>query len=97
MYVQLGMRLLTKKFCAKKKNIEANVEHFGFLDRCNLTFSQIEIIIKFFKNFVKENLNFSQMALCERFSYRKCETFWLHFCIAYTSTIIKNKGNLYNT
>ena len=40
-------------------NIEANIEYFPFLNYCNLTFSQIEIIINFLKNFVKEGLNFS--------------------------------------
>ena len=54
-------------------NIEANIEYFAFLTCCNLTFSQIEIIIKFLKDFVKESLNFSQMALCVGFSYHKCE------------------------
>ena len=63
-------------------NIEDNIEYFAFLICCNLTFSQIEIIIEFLKNFVKEGLNFSQMALCEGFSYCKCEILWLLFCIA---------------
>ena len=54
-------------------DIEANIEYFAFLNCSNLTFSQIEIIIKFLNRFVKEGLNFSQMALCEGFSYRKCE------------------------
>ena len=49
-------------------NIEANIEYFAFLNCCNLTFSQIEIIIKFFKNFVKEDLNLIQLALYEGFS-----------------------------
>ena len=49
-------------------NIAANIEYFPFLNCCNLTVSQIEIIIKFLKNFVKEGLNFSHMALCEGFS-----------------------------
>ena len=31
-------------------NIDANTGYFVFLNCCNLTFSQIEIIIKFFKN-----------------------------------------------
>ena len=53
-------------------NIEANIEYFAFLNCCNLTFSQIEIIFKFLKNFLI-GLNFSQMALCEGFSYHKCE------------------------
>ena len=53
-------------------NIESKIKYFAF-NCCNLTFSQIEIIIKFFKNFIKEGLNFSQMALCEGFSYGKCE------------------------
>ena len=50
-------------------NIEANIEYFAFLNCYNVTFSQIEIIIKFLKHFVKEGLNFIQMALCEGFSY----------------------------
>ena len=49
-------------------NIVANIEYFVFLNCCNLTFTQIEIIIKFLKNYEKEGLNFSQMALCEGFS-----------------------------
>ena len=48
-------------------DIEA--ECFVFLNCCKLTLSQIEIIIKFLKNFVKEDLKFGQMALCEGFSY----------------------------
>ena len=63
-------------------NIEANIEYLAFLTCCNLTFLQIGIIIKFLKKFVKEGLNFSQMALCWGFSYRKCEILWLPFCIA---------------
>ena len=69
---QVGMRLCKKKnwdLC----NIEANIEYFAFLNCCNSTFSQREIIIKFLNNFVKESLNFDQMVLCEGFSYRKCE------------------------
>ena len=62
-------------------NIESKIKYFAF-NCCNLTFSQIEIIIKFFKNFIKEGLNFSQMALCEGFSYGKCEISWLLSCIA---------------
>ena len=54
-------------------NIEANIEHFTFLTCCNLTFSQIEITIKFLQNFVKEGPNFSQMALCKGFSNQKSE------------------------
>ena len=54
-------------------NIEANIEYFAFLACCNFTFSQIEIIIKFLKDFVKESLNFSQMAQCVGFSFHKCE------------------------
>ena len=65
----------------KMCNIEANIEYFAFCNCCNLTFSQIEVIIKFFKNFVKEGLNFSRLALCEGFSYRKCEILWVLFCI----------------
>ena len=41
-------------------DIEANIEYFAFLNCCNLTFSQIEIIIKFLRIFVKEGLNYSQ-------------------------------------
>ena len=63
-------------------NIEANVEYFAFLNCCNLTFSQVEIIIKFLKNSVKEDLNFSQKAFCEGFPYCKCEILWLLSCIA---------------
>ena len=58
------------------------IEYFTVLNFCNLTFSQIEIIIKFLKNFVKEGLNFSQIAVCEGFSYCKCEILWLLSCIA---------------
>ena len=64
--VQVGMRLC-----------KANIEYFAFHNCCNLTFSQIEIIIKFLKKFVKEDLNFSQMTLCEDFSQCKCEILWL--------------------
>ena len=41
---------------------DANFECFAFLNCCNLTFSQIEVIFNFLKNFVKEVtfLNFSQ-------------------------------------
>ena len=39
-------------------NIEANIEYFAFVNRCNRTFSQIEIIIKFLENVVKEGLNY---------------------------------------
>ena len=53
--VQVGMRC----------NIGASIEYFAFLNCCNLIFSQIELIIKFLKGFVKKDLNFSQMALCE--------------------------------
>ena len=73
--------------------IEANIECFGFLNCCNLTFSQIENI-KFLKHFVKEGLNFCQIALCEGFSYRKYEIFWLLSNIAQISTANKNKDNL---
>ena len=65
-------------------NIEANIEYFAFLNCFNLTFSQIEIIIKFLKNWVKKGLNFSYMALCELFS-------WLLSCIAETSVKIKTR------
>ena len=58
-------------------NIKANIEFFDFINCCNLTFAQIEVIIKFLQNVVKEGLNFSQMALCEGFSYHKCEILWL--------------------
>ena len=54
-----------KKNFWKMCDIEANIEFFAFLNCCDPTFSQIEIIIKFLNNFVKEGLNFSQMALCE--------------------------------
>ena len=64
---QVGVRLCKKKIL-KICNIEANIEYFAFLNCCNLTFSQIEIIIKFFKNFVKEDLNLIQLALYEGFS-----------------------------
>ena len=79
--VQVGMRLCKKKFL-KMCDIEANIEYFPFLICCNLTFSQVEIIIKFLKNLVKEGLNFSHMALCEGFSYCKCEILWFLSCIA---------------
>ena len=47
-------------------NIEANIEYFAFSNYCKFTFSQIDII-KFLKNFVKELVNISQMALYEGF------------------------------
>ena len=37
-------------------DIEANIECFTFLNCCYVAFLQIEIIIKFLKNFVKEGL-----------------------------------------
>ena len=55
--VEVGMRC----------NIGVSIEYFAFLNCCNLIFSQIELIFKFLKGFVKEDLNFSQMALCEGF------------------------------
>ena len=54
-----------RKFFWKMFNTEANIEYFAFPNCCILTFSKIEIIIKFLKNVVKEGLNFSQMAVCE--------------------------------
>ena len=77
-------------------NIKANIEFFDFLNCCNLTFAQIEVIIKFLQNVGKEGLNFSQMALalCEGFSYLKCEILWLLSCIAQTSAKNKNKDDL---
>ena len=63
-------------------NTETNNRDFAFPNCCNLTFSQIEIIIKFLKNFVKQRLNFCQMTLCEGCSYCKCEILWLLSCIA---------------
>ena len=63
-------------------NIEANIEYFAFLNCCDLTPSQLEIVNKFHKNFVKEGLDFCQMTLCEGFSYCKCEILWLLSCIA---------------
>ena len=67
-------------------NVETNIEYFAFPNCCNLTSSQIEIIIKFLKNFVKEGLKFTQMALCEGFSNRKCEILWLLSCIQFFTT-----------
>ena len=61
----------------KMRNTEANIKYFAFVNYFDLFFSQIKIITKFLKNFIKEGLNFSQMALFERFSYRKCEILWL--------------------
>ena len=55
--VQVGIRLC-KKFFWKMSNIQAIIEYFPFLNWYNLTFSQIEIIIKFLKNFVKEGLKY---------------------------------------
>ena len=49
-------------------NIEANSEYFAFSNYCKFTFSQIDII-KFLKNFVKELVNISQMALYEGFFF----------------------------
>ena len=77
-YVWCSVRNFFWKMC----NIEAKIEYFAFLNCCNLTFLQAENIIKFLKNFVKEGRNFSQKALCEGFSYRKCEILWLLSCIA---------------
>ena len=54
---QVGMR-----FCKKKNEKSAilrlvlNIFFFG--NCCKLTFSQINIIVKFLKNLVKEGLNF---------------------------------------
>ena len=62
-------------------NIDAKIEYFIFLNCCNLVFSQIKIIIKFLKSFVNEGLNFSHMALCERFSDHKCEILWPLSCL----------------
>ena len=79
--VHVGMRLCKNKnwwMC----NIVASIEYSGFLNFCSLTFSQIKIVIKFLKHFEKEGLNFSQITLCEGFSYRKCEMSWLLSCIA---------------
>ena len=91
---QVGIRLCKNVFFLKMCNIEANIEYFDFLNCCNLTFSQIEVIIKFLQNAVTEGLDFSQMALCEGFSYHKCETLWLLSCIAQTSAKNKNKDDL---
>ena len=74
--VQVCVRLC-RNFFWQMCDIEANIEYFAFLNCSNLTFSQVEIIIKFLKSFVKEGLNFNQIALCEGFSYRKCEILWL--------------------
>ena len=88
------------KYGSKKKkkrkmcNIGANIEYFAFLNSGNITFSQIEIIIKFLKHFVKEDLNFSHMALCEEFSYCKFEILRLLSCVAKTLTKNKNKDYL---
>ena len=79
--VWVGMRLYKKKNW-KICNIEANFEYFAFLNCFNITFSQIVIIIKFFKNCVKDSLKFSQIALCEGFSCRICEILCLLSCIA---------------
>ena len=49
--------------------------------------------MKFLKNFDKEGLNFSQMALREEFSYCKCEILQFLSCIAKISAKIK-KDNL---
>ena len=48
---------------------DANFECFAFLNCCNLTFSQIEVIFNFLKNFVKEVtfLNFSQWLYVKNF------------------------------
>ena len=74
--VQVGVRLC-KKFFKKMCNIEANIEYFAFVSCFILIFSQIEIIIKFLKNFGKEGLNFSQIALREGFYYRIWKILWL--------------------
>ena len=61
-YKQCIVQVRTK-LCKKKnlKNVQivANIEYFAFLNCCNLTFLQIEVIVKFLKNFEKESLNFS--------------------------------------
>ena len=85
---------LYKKKKRKMCNIGANIEYFAFLNSGNITFSQIEIIIKFLKYFVKEDLNFSHMALCEEFSYCKFEILRLLSCVAKTLTKNKNKDYL---
>ena len=54
---------------------EANIEYFAFLNCCNLTFSQIQIIIKFLKRFVKEGLNFSQIVYL-----KDCLTVNVEYC-----------------
>ena len=79
-YCTIRYEALCNIFFSKMCNIKANIEYFAFFNCCNLTFSQIGII-KFLKNCVKEGLNFSQMLLCEGFSYRKCEILWLLSCI----------------
>ena len=84
-----------RNFFSKMCNTEANIEYFTFLNCCNLTPSQIEIIIKFLKNFEKEGLNFCQMTLCEGFSYCS-EILWLLPCVAKTSSKNKNKDNMRN-
>ena len=78
--VQVRMRFCKKHFL-KICYIEVNIEYFAFLSCSNLTFSEIEIITKLLKNFVKESLNFSQTALCEGFLFRKCEILSLLSCI----------------
>ena len=54
--VQVGMRLCKKKKERKMCDIETNIEYFTFLNCCYVPFLQVEIIIKFLKNFVKEGL-----------------------------------------
>lgn len=60
---------------------EANIEYFAFLNCCNLSFWQTEIITLW--KSCKKDMNFSEMALCERFSYCKFEILRLPSCIAF--------------
>ena len=73
--VQVGKRLCKKKKKRKLCKIEANIEYFASLNCCNLTFSQIQIIIKFLKSFVKEGLNLSQMVYL-----KDCLTVNVEYC-----------------
>ena len=55
---QVGMRLCKKKKNEKSAILRLVLNIFVFGNCCKPTFSQIDIIVKFLKNLVKEGLNF---------------------------------------
>ena len=66
--VQVGMRLSKNFFFLNCAILRLILNIFPFLIVVTSTPSQVEITIKFLKNFVKEGLNFCQTTLCEGFS-----------------------------